>query len=180
MKQLVNKEQLSGWREPKESEVRSIKEFSTRLIWEKLHILLCIDIPLLICFIIVIFNDFLFSEISIELVVFIAILIVTTIINIQSNSSNLVDIGFIRKAIKNNKYTVEKCYINYIDHKINSSNLIKMSVYLAYIHNELNEYCMSPIEVDGDVIEALKLGYNTEMILMNIENRIYKIVTNLE
>ena len=55
-----------------------------------------------------------------------------------------------------------------------------MSIYLAYIHNELNEYCMNPIEVDEEVLEALKLGYNTEMILMNIENRIYKVVTNIE
>lgn len=180
MKQLVNKEQLSGWREPKESEVKSIKEFSTKLAWEKLHILLCIGIPLLICFIIVTFNDFLFDEISIELVIFIAILIVIAATNIKSNLSKLVDIGFIRKAIKNNKYTVEKCYINYVDRKIDSNNLIKMSIYLAYIHNELNEYCMNPIEVDEEVLEVLKLGYNTEMILMNIENRIYKVVTNIE
>lgn len=180
MKQLVNKEQLSGWREPEESEVRSIKEFGTKLMWEKLHILLCIGIPLLICFIIVVFNDFLFSEISIELVAFIAILIVIAAINIKSSLNSLVDIGFIRRAIKNNKYTVEKCYINYIDRKINSNNLIKMLTYLAYIHNELNEYCMNPIEVDEEVLEVLKLGYNTEMILMNIDNRIYKIVTNIE
>lgn len=169
MKHLTDKEKLSGWRKPSNNEIETIKEFSIKLKYEKIHILLCIEIPLLICFIIIKFKDYLFDEISIELVVFIAILIVTTIINIQSNWGDIVNIGYIREAIKNSKYTVEKCYINYIEHRIDSSNLIKMSKYLAYVHNELNEYCMSPIEVYREVIRALKLGYDVEMLLMNIE-----------
>lgn len=165
MKKLVEKKDISSWRNPTNIDKKAIaKEIIKirRSILEDIAAMIIILILLVVTHILIIISEL--NWFFIEVPVWIVLAILTIIYysdRIRYNRDILVN-------LKNDRYKVSECYINYVEDT-------KEDGKQAYIHNEINEYCTEPIKIDREVEESIKVDNGIKLYIINIGDKIYRI-----
>lgn len=165
MKKLVEKKDISSWRNPtdvdKESIAKEIIKIKKALLEDTASMVIILML-LIFTHILILVGGINWFFITIPVWIIIGVLtIIYYCERIRYNSNILIN-------IKNNKYKISECYINYVEDTKDDGKQ-------AYIHNEINEYCTEPIKIDREVEESIKVDNGIKLYIINIGDRVYRI-----
>lgn len=172
MKKLVKKQDITGWRNPTDTDKKvmgAIKNKLHKSIVSEITTLIAITVLIGIIDTIVIIGDFS------GYFLLIPVTIVLIILCFVHYTRRLLRTYKILKNLKSGRYTIEDCYINYVEDTKEDRAYGNKYYKQAYIHNELNEYCTEPIIIDEEIEQSIKFGLDSRFILVNIGNKIYKL-----